>query len=47
VLIQQIIGAAGAVLLQNAFRLGAAKPFPVGIGLLRGLLTLGAFFKSL
>src|SRR5258705_12488556 len=46
-LIQQIVGALVAPLIQNTFGFGSAKPRPVGFGLFRRLVSLGAFLKSL
>jgi len=46
-LIQQVVGAVGALLVQNAFGFGAAEPRPVGFGLFRRLLAFAAFLESL
>jgi hypothetical protein len=46
-LIQQIVGAIRAPLIESAFGFGSAKPCPVGFGLLRRLLPFNAFLKSL
>jgi hypothetical protein len=45
-LIQQIVGAACALLIQNAFGFGSAEPRPVGLRLLFRLLTLDALLES-
>jgi hypothetical protein len=46
-LIQQILGTAAALFVQNAFGFGSAEPRPVGIGLLRRRFALGALLESL
>jgi hypothetical protein len=46
-LIQQVVGATGALLVQNAFGFGSAKPRAIGLGLLFRLLSFGAFLETL
>jgi hypothetical protein len=46
-LIQQVAGAVGALLVQNAFGFGSAKSRPIGLGLLFRLLSFGAFLETL
>jgi hypothetical protein len=46
-LIQQVVGAAGALLIQNALGFGSAKPRPIGFGLLFRPMSLGALLESL
>jgi hypothetical protein len=47
VLIQQIVGAVRAPLLQCAFGFGSAKPCSVGFGLFPRLFPFNAFLESL
>jgi hypothetical protein len=46
-LIQEFAGARGALLVQNAFGFGSAKPRTIGLGLLFRLRSLGAFLETL
>jgi hypothetical protein len=45
-LIQEVAGARGALLVQNAFGFGSAKPRAIGLGLLFRLLSLGVFLET-
>jgi hypothetical protein len=45
-LIQQIVRAVSAPLVENTFGFGSAKPRPVGLGLFGRLLSLAALLKS-
>src|SRR5664279_5377755 len=44
--IQQIAGAGGARLVENAFGFAAAEPRPIGLGSFSRRFALGALFKS-
>jgi hypothetical protein len=46
-LIEMIVGAAGALFIERAFGFGSAESSPVGVGLFRRLLALTAFPESL
>jgi hypothetical protein len=46
-LIQQVVGATGALLVQNAFGFGSAKSRAIGLSLLFRLLSLSAFLETL
>jgi len=46
-LIQMIVGAAGAQFIERAFGFGSAEPCPIAVGLFRRLLSLTTFLKSL
>ena len=46
-LIQEVAGAARALLVQNAFGFGPAEPRTIGLGLLFCLRSLGAFLETL
>jgi hypothetical protein len=46
-LIEMIVGAAGALFIERAFGFGSAESSPVGVGLFRRLLALIAFPESL
>jgi hypothetical protein len=46
-LIEQIIGTAGALLIEGPFRFGSAEPGSVGVGLFGRLFTLAPLLKSL
>jgi hypothetical protein len=46
-LIQQIFRTLRALLVQDAFGFGSAKPLPVGVSLFSRLFSLRAFFESL
>jgi hypothetical protein len=45
-LIQEVAGARGALLVQNAFGFGPAKPRAIGLGLLLRLLSLSALLET-
>jgi len=45
-LIQQVAGALGVQLVQNAFGFGSAKPRPVGFGLFFRLMSFGALLET-
>ena len=46
-LIQQVVGAAGALLVPHAFGSGSAESRPIGFSLLFRLLPLSALLESL
>jgi hypothetical protein len=46
-LIQEVVGAVRALLVQHAFGPGSAKPGPIGFSLLFRLMPLGALLESL
>ena len=45
-LIEQLIGAAGLLLVQLTLRFGPAEPCTICVGELRGLIPLGSFLEA-
>jgi len=47
VLIEQVAGALGTLLVENAFGFSSAESGPIGVGLSRRLFSFSPFLKSL